>query len=101
MKRALRTSPILLALLLAWEATPLFADADADAKSLAPSALLAELPLVPDSFVVDVVRGVETQGPDIDTLITTYAIDWTLDRMPVVDRSLLRMARLTSGEPSL
>jgi acyl-homoserine lactone acylase PvdQ len=37
MKRALRTSPILLALLLAWEATPLFADADADAKSLASS----------------------------------------------------------------
>ena len=28
----------------------------------------------------------------IDEVITTYSIDWTLDRMPAVDRNLLRLA---------
>ena len=32
------------------------------------------------------------QLAEIDELIAGYAIDWTLDRMPVIDRTLLRMA---------
>ena len=27
----------------------------------------------------------------IDELIATYAVDWTLDRMPAVDRNILRL----------
>ena len=27
----------------------------------------------------------------IDDLISTYAVGWTLDRMPVVDRNILRL----------
>jgi transcription antitermination protein NusB len=65
---------------------------EADSKQLAPSQVLSELPVSPDEFVVDVVLGVEAEQPRIDELIAENAIDWSLDRMPVVDRALLRMA---------
>jgi N utilization substance protein B len=37
-------------------------------------------------------RGVMTQRPDLDRLIATYATNWRLDRMPIVDRNILREA---------
>ena len=40
---------------------------------------------------VRLIEGVQTQRERIDELITTYAVDWTLDRMPVVDRNVLRI----------
>jgi N utilization substance protein B len=65
---------------------------EADAKSQAPADVLADLPVAPDPFVSDVVLGVAERQADIDGLITRFAIDWALDRMPVIDRTLLRMA---------
>ena len=65
---------------------------EAESKQVEPSVVLAELPVPPDPFVVDVVRGVETHRVEIDDLIAGHAIGWTVDRMPVVDRALLRMA---------
>jgi N utilization substance protein B len=65
---------------------------EAESKQVEPSVVLAELPVPPDPFVVDVVRGVETHRVKIDDLIAGHAIGWTVDRMPVVDRALLRMA---------
>ena len=65
---------------------------EAEAKELTPSALLAELPVTPEEFVVDLVRGVGAHQPQIDALITRFAVDWTIDRMPAVDRHLLRLA---------
>lgn len=50
----------------------------------------AEEPL-PD-FSVALVRGVHRHREQLDTLITATAKDWTLSRMPVVDRNLLRIA---------
>lgn len=38
------------------------------------------------------VAGVEEHQVDLDALIVRYADRWALDRMPVIDRSLLRMA---------
>jgi N utilization substance protein B len=38
------------------------------------------------------VEGVVTHRERIDGLVETYAEGWPLDRMPAVDRSLLRMA---------
>ena len=37
-------------------------------------------------------RASKTDQARIDELIAAHAIDWTLDRMPVVDRAVLRMA---------
>ncbi|MGH9058307.1 MAG: transcription antitermination factor NusB [Acidimicrobiales bacterium] len=65
---------------------------EADAKGVTPAGVLAELPVEPDPFVVDVLRGVDARTADIDRLIAEHSIDWTVDRMPVVDRTLLRMA---------
>jgi N utilization substance protein B len=65
---------------------------EAEAKDVTPNDVLAELPLPPEDYVIAMVRGVESDTIRIDELIARYAIDWTLDRMPVVDRTLLRMA---------
>jgi transcription antitermination protein NusB len=49
---------------------------------------------VPDhmAYAVEIVEGVESNADRIDELISSYAEGWTLDRMPVVDRNLLRIA---------
>jgi N utilization substance protein B len=49
---------------------------------------------VPDhmAYAVEIVEGVESNAERIDELISSYAEGWTLDRMPVVDRNLLRIA---------
>jgi len=65
---------------------------EAESKQVAPALVLEDLPVAPDPFVTDLVRGVEAEQARIDELITAHAIDWTIDRMPVVDRALLRMA---------
>jgi N utilization substance protein B len=65
---------------------------EADAKSLTPDAVIADLPVAPDEYAVDIVRGVGEHQPEVDELIRRFAKGWTLERMPVIDRTLLRMA---------
>ena len=64
---------------------------EADAKGCTPAAVLDEQVLPPDPFVVDLVAGVGEHQAEADTLIRTYAKGWTIERMPVIDRTLLRM----------
>ena len=64
---------------------------EAETKTQSPATLLAEQVLDPDDFTVDVVAGVETEGDEIDALITRFATSWPLARMPALDRTLLRM----------
>jgi transcription antitermination protein NusB len=64
---------------------------EADAKDAAPGAVLAEFPIDPDPFAADLVVGVGDHQTEIDDLIRRFAKDWTLERMPVVDRNLLRI----------
>jgi N utilization substance protein B len=64
---------------------------EAETKSQSPSALVAEQVLDPDPFTVDVVQGVEAAQAEIDALITRFARNWSLARMPALDRTLLRM----------
>lgn len=42
-------------------------------------------------YTVELVEGVVAQRPRIDELLTTYAQGWSLDRMPAVDRAILRL----------
>src|SRR5438270_11667844 len=65
---------------------------EADVKDASPADVLGALPVEPDPFVVDLVRGVGTNTDRIDALISRYAIDWTVDRMPLIDRAVLRIA---------
>jgi N utilization substance protein B len=47
-------------------------------------------PPVPE-YTVTLVEGVVEHRERIDTLIETHSVGWTLDRMPLVDRNLLRI----------
>lgn len=42
-------------------------------------------------YSVEIVEGVAEHAEEIDELLTTYAQEWTLERMPAVDRAILRL----------
>ena len=42
-------------------------------------------------YTMQLVEGYAGHVDRIDDLISTYAVGWTLDRMPVVDRNVLRL----------
>ena len=42
-------------------------------------------------YAAELVRGVAAHSAQIDTLISENAVAWTLDRMPAVDRNILRL----------
>jgi N utilization substance protein B len=65
---------------------------EADAKACAPATVLDELPVPPDPFAGDLVAGVGDHQDEIDDRIRRFARGWALERMPVVDRTVLRMA---------
>ena len=43
-------------------------------------------------YVMELLVGVEANKAKIDELITTYAQGWDMDRMPAIDRNILRIA---------
>jgi transcription antitermination protein NusB len=47
---------------------------------------------VANPYTQTLVAGVVDHAAEIDELIEANAIDWSLDRMPAVDRALLRLA---------
>ena len=53
--------------------------------------IAAAEPPVPE-YAVELVEGVVAHQRRIDELLATYSRDWPLDRMPAVDRALLRLA---------
>jgi N utilization substance protein B len=46
----------------------------------------------PDPFMEDLVRGASEKSGDIDKRISEKSEHWRLERMPVVDRNILRLA---------
>ena len=50
---------------------------------------VTEAPLNP--YTVQIVEGVTEHGAQIDDALRTYSQGWTLDRMPDVDRAILRI----------
>jgi N utilization substance protein B len=46
----------------------------------------------PDEFVERLVRGVAENITDIDRRVTQHAEHWRIERMPAVDRNVLRLA---------
>jgi N utilization substance protein B len=65
---------------------------EAEAKGASPAAVLDDQVLAPEAFAADLVAGVEEHQAEVDGLIRQFAKGWTLERMPVIDRTLLRMA---------
>ena len=56
---------------------------------LAERITLGSPPVAP--YAADLVRGVAVHAARIDELISQYAEGWTMDRMPAVDRNVLRI----------
>ena len=50
---------------------------------------LGDVPVQP--YAAELVRGVATHSDRIDELISWNLVDWTLERMPAVDRNILRI----------
>jgi N utilization substance protein B len=65
---------------------------EADTKSTTAADVIDGLPIAPDEYAVLLVTGVDGHREEIDVLISQYAKGWALDRMPAVDRALLRLA---------
>ena len=64
----------------------------ADRRGEDPAEVLAAQPVPPPDYADDVVRGVADHADELDALIDSYSEGWRTDRMPAVDRALLRMA---------
>lgn len=44
-----------------------------------------------NEYSVEIIEGVMAHGAQIDEFLSTYSQGWTLDRMPSVDRMILRV----------
>ena len=68
---------------------------ESDLRGVDPRATLQERLAQSDppiaAYAVELVEGVLAHRDRIDALIARYSVDWTLDRMPPVDRNLLRL----------
>jgi N utilization substance protein B len=62
---------------------------DDPVKTLAERVLLADPPI--NDYTVELVEGVSRRQDQIDQLLSDYSEGWTLDRMPGVDRAILRV----------
>ena len=70
---------------------------EADQRGLNAQALLEERLGDPESragnnpYTAELVRGVVSRWGDINSALTDYSQGWTLERMPAVDRAILRL----------
>lgn len=73
-----------------------------EARHLGVEDLLAGLPVAPDPYTVQLVRGVDAHREDLDGLLRKFSEHWAIERMPAVDRALLRIGGYELGwEPEL
>jgi N utilization substance protein B len=68
---------------------------EAEQRGIEPLRLLDERQAAADppvpAYAADLVRGVVANRERLDELISTYTQSWPLDRMPSVDRAVLRL----------
>lgn len=69
---------------------------EAEARGADAVTLLAERVGLPDvapinDYTVELIEGIWAHRDEIDRLISEHAVGWTLQRMPAVDRAVLRL----------
>jgi N utilization substance protein B len=68
---------------------------EAEQRGVDPAEILAHRRAAADppvgEYTVTLIEGVQQHRARIDNLLETYAQGWALDRMPAVDRNLLRI----------
>ena len=70
---------------------------EAEQRDLRAVDLLADLPVPPDDYARLLFTGAEEHRDEIDALIRRYSEHWAIERMPVVDRALLRLGAFELG----
>jgi N utilization substance protein B len=65
---------------------------EAELKDCATAAIIEALPVAPDPYAIGIATGVDEHRDAIDALLRKHARGWTIERMPAVDRALLRVA---------
>lgn len=72
---------------------------EADIKKVDALYLLSSRPIddiSESAYVEELLKGVSEKKRKLDEFIITYAQGWDLDRMPVIDRNILRIALFES-----
>jgi N utilization substance protein B len=68
---------------------------EADLRRVDPVTTLAERLALGDppisSYTAELVRGVAEHADEIDAVLSRYSEGWSVDRMPLVDRAVLRL----------
>jgi transcription antitermination protein NusB len=71
-------------------------------RGLSANELLTELPAPPDPYAAELVQGVEEHRDALDAVLRKYSEHWALERMPLIDRALLRIGCYELGwQPAL
>ena len=65
---------------------------EAESKGIAPSEVLSAQISPADELTTLLVEGVESNRDHLDEVIAAHAKGWTLQRMPTLDRNVLRIA---------
>lgn len=65
---------------------------EAEQKDVPVGLVVEQLPIAPTPFALELVRGVEEHADELDEVIRRHARNWRLERMPSLDRAILRLA---------
>jgi N utilization substance protein B len=65
---------------------------EAEQRGIAAADVLAEMVTPAEALTVELVGGVDAHRQQIDELFAAHLRDWTLHRLPALDRAVLRVA---------
>ena len=68
-----------------------------EVRDLGVDALIEQQPAPPDAYAEQLVRGVEEHREAVDALLRKFSEHWALERMPAVDRAVLRLGAYELG----
>jgi N utilization substance protein B len=75
---------------------------ECEQRGVGASDVLADLPVDPDEYARALVVGIDAHREEIDAMIRKFSEHWALERMPVIDRALLRLGTYELGwEPEM
>ncbi|CAB4591451.1 unannotated protein [freshwater metagenome] len=65
---------------------------ESEQRGISPLELLADRGVASADLTSELLNGIEAVRADLDAEIVTFAKGWALDRMPALDRAILRLA---------
>jgi N utilization substance protein B len=70
---------------------------ESEARGTSAGSVIAEQPAAPDAYACTLALGVDEHIDEIDALLSRYSENWSVDRMPAIDRALLRIGTYELG----